>query len=77
MTGVRDEAVRLVAKALGIQLSEVDETTALGITPQWDSLAHMRLILAVEKKLNKKLGPEEIVGLTGIQDVIDLLMTGI
>ena len=33
--------------------------------------------LSIEERLKKKLGSEEIVGLTGIQDVINLLMTGV
>jgi len=38
--------------------SEVDASTALGTTLQWDSLAHMRLILALEERLGRRLDPE-------------------
>ena len=73
MAEIGDEAARLVAEALNIQPSDVNEKTALDNTPQWDSLAHMRLILSLEKRLGRKLKPETIVGLTGIQNIIDLL----
>ena len=73
MSIARDAAVALVADALGVDRSEVDASTALGTTLQWDSLAHMRLILALEERLGRRLDPESIVAISGIQDVVALL----
>lgn len=75
MNNNKNTAARLIAKALGINVSTVDQTTALGITPQWDSLAHMRIILALEKKLDRQLQPEEIVSISTTGDVTHLLET--
>ena len=73
MSQAREDAVTLVATALHIEPSAVDERTALGISPEWDSLAHLRLILALEEQLGRQLGPEAIVGIAEFGDVVRLL----
>lgn len=73
MTGAREDAVALVATALHIEPAVVDDSTALAITPQWDSLAHMRVVLALEERLGRQLGPEAIVAIASLQDVVAIL----
>ena len=76
MSDPSSAAAALVAEALGLSAAEIDEGTALGVTPQWDSLAHMRLILALEQRLGRRLAPEAIVGLADFGDVVALLDEG-
>ena len=73
MSHARQDAIALVANALLIEPSAIDDRTALGISPEWDSLAHLRLILALEEKLGRQLGPEAIVGIADFGDVVTLL----
>jgi acyl carrier protein len=73
MSIAHDAAVALLADALGIDRSVVDADTAISTTLQWDSLAHMRLILALEERLERRLEPESIVAISSIQDVAALL----
>lgn len=73
MSGTQDQAVRLLAGALQIDPSAVDGSTALGVTPQWDSLAHLRLILSLEDRLGRQLTPQAIVAIHGLKDVVSLL----
>mgnify|MGYP001177216539 CR=1 FL=1 len=63
----------LRAKALNMDMAAVDETTALGVTPEWDSLGHVNLIVALEERLGRHLEPEAIVGISGMQDIVLLL----
>ena len=69
MKSSKDIATELLAQALSVTSAEISASTALGVTAQWDSLAHMRLVLALEAHLGKKLGPTEIVGLSCFVDV--------
>ena len=73
MTRVHDAAKQILASALNIEQAAVNDSTALGDTPQWDSIAHLNLILSLEERLSRQLGPEEIVGVKSIHDVIVLL----
>lgn len=63
----------ILADALGLAVADIDETTALFSTAEWNSLAHLRLILAIEEKLSKRLSPQEIVGLVDLKSVDRLL----
>ena len=69
----RDLATKVLAEALVMNASDVDDSTALGVTPQWDSLAHMRIILSIEKRINSRLGAEAIVSIASLSDVIAVL----
>jgi acyl carrier protein len=73
MSDAPHQAARLLAGALQIDPSAVDNTTALGVTPQWDSLAHLRLILSLEDELGGRLTPQAIVAINGLEDVVSLL----
>lgn len=66
-------AYELLADALGVSVSEIDADTAINATPQWDSIAHMRLILALEGKLDRQLDAEEIFAVASVQDVMEVL----
>lgn len=73
MTTSRDTAIDLLAEALVLTAAEVDDATALGVTAQWDSLAHLRLILALEGNLGRRLTPEEIVSIASLSDVVAII----
>ena len=66
-------AKEIVATALGLSVGEVDGETSLGTTPSWDSLAHFRLVLALEERLGRRLDAVDIVGITDLPGVAALL----
>lgn len=59
----------ILADALGLDASAIGPDTALGATAEWTSLAHLRLVLAVEEHLGRQLKPDEIVSLFSFEDV--------
>lgn len=73
MSKPHQQAVALLTEALMVAADHIDDGTALGLTRQWDSLAHMRLILALEERLGRQLGPQQIVGIGSFADVVALL----
>ena len=58
------DAKNVLAEALGLAVDQIDESTALFSTAEWNSLAHLRLILSIEDYLSRRLLPQEIVGLS-------------
>lgn len=73
MTDARARAATLLAEALMLEPDEIGPETSLAETEAWDSLAHMRLILALEAVLERPLEAEEIVGIEAAGDVEALL----
>ena len=56
-----DAATKLLADALMLGERDVPADARLGRLEQWDSLAHARLLLALEEKLRRQLTTDEAV----------------
>jgi len=69
----RPAATRLLADALMITERDVPSDARLGHVEQWDSLAHARLLLALEEKLGRQLTPDEAVAIETLDDIARLL----
>ena len=69
----RDSATLLLASALMMSERDVPADARLGRVDQWDSLAHARLLLAIEEKLGRILTPDEAVAIESIADIAQLL----
>ncbi len=69
------QANELLAKSLGLSAEEITTETTLESCANWDSLAHLRLILAIEETLGRALEPTEIFEISGFTDVERLLKT--
>jgi acyl carrier protein len=63
----------LLAAALQTGEDEIGEHTAIGTTERWDSLAHMRLILALEKHGGQQLDTGAMLAIESFSDVVQLI----
>lgn len=69
----QNAATELLAGALLMEPSAVPADARLGGIEQWDSLAHARLLLALEEKLHRQLTTDEAVGIESLDDIARLL----
>ena len=74
--GAADTARRILGLALQVEPVEIDDDTRIGVTERWDSLAHMRLILALEEHLERTLDAGIIVSVISFADVLRVLGGG-
>ena len=51
----------------------VTPTLTADDVPEWDSLTHVRLILAVQKAFNVKFSAAQIASLKNVGDLLDLI----
>jgi acyl carrier protein len=75
VTSQRDSARRVLATALDLAPDAVSVSARLGDPAAWDSLAHLRLILAIEAELGHELDPAQIVEIECLDDIASLLAT--
>lgn len=68
-----EQARALLAQALKLEPDAIGADAAIGTLDAWDSLAHMRLILALEEYLGRPLAAETIVGIASLPDVVTVL----
>lgn len=63
----------IVATALGIPEEDLPADASIGGWAPWDSLAHMRIVLALEDDLGVALPMEQIIDIGGLADIERLL----
>jgi len=73
MSDMGSIARELLATALGVPENAVGPKTEIGASPEWDSMAHMRLILGIEKTLGHVLSARAILDISSFEDVISSL----
>jgi acyl carrier protein len=66
-------AKRLLAEATGAEPAFVPDDARIGSFERWDSLAHMRLVLALEQLVGRELDPDEVVEIESLDDVRAIL----
>ena len=68
-----DDIRALIAEAFACPPADLPEDAMIGEAPGWDSLGHMRLMLAIEAKIGRQLSPMEISGFVSIASIRDFL----
>ena len=52
---------RVLANIFNINIDEIDDATSVDSVPQWDSLKHLNLVLALEHEFNITLSTEQTI----------------
>lgn len=69
-------AKAFLAEALNVAPEELADDIQVGESQAWDSLAHMRLLLAIEERLGKQLPAAWVVAIRNLDDIGALLKDG-
>lgn len=59
----------LISGVLNGPLPRLTEDLALGDIPGWDSVAMVRLVVAIEEKIGRQLSDQELEGIETVADV--------
>ena len=68
-----DIARALLAEALEIDPAALGKDPSMDNCEAWTSVAHLRLILALEEKLGVELAPDDALAIQSLADVARLL----
>jgi acyl carrier protein len=61
-----DRTISVIAAAFGQTVDSIPEDGTIGQVPGWDSLGHMRLMLALEAETGRQMTPEEITTIISV-----------
>lgn len=70
MKGTLEEVVEIIARILGIEAAQIEEDTAIGDLPEWDSLHHIQIITAIENKFGFRFMPDVMMDLEDVSDIV-------
>jgi acyl carrier protein len=63
----------IIGDVLGVDGAAISVTTTATDVPEWDSLAHINIIVAAEQRFGVKFGTAEIDELRTVGDFADLI----
>lgn len=67
---IQEETIKVIAKVLEVDIAEVNEDTAVGDIPAWDSLRQIMIISALEEYFDIQFEPEIIMDMEDVSDIV-------
>ncbi len=68
-----EKARQMLAEATSQDISSIPDDVCIDSYAAWDSLSHMRLILAMEAQRGQELPAEAILEISNLQDMVKYL----
>jgi acyl carrier protein len=73
MPDTRRRIVDLVCDIAQASPAEVEQANQFTQLPQWDSLMHLKLVLAIEQEFGVQFGIEDVSEIASVDDAVALL----
>ena len=70
MKNIEEQVKNIIATTLGVSVDEVQEDTAIGDLPTWDSLNHLTIIAKIEAEFSIKFTPDIMMDLEDVSDIV-------
>lgn len=68
---MKEKVIALIEEILKVPAGTVTEETMIEDVEQWDSLAHVMIIGALEERLGISIPLEEAIELTGMKELLE------
>ena len=61
---------RIVANTLNLPLDRVPADAHMGSLAEWESMAHLMLVLSLEQEFGRQFSPDEVERMKGIPEIV-------
>lgn len=72
-TSLMEQVQVVVADVLGTPVDRINEDTSQETLGDWDSLAHLNIVLSLESRFGVKFSPAEIEQIRSVRAIVELL----
>jgi len=69
---MRKKLEKIFRESFGID--NLDDNLSINNVTGWDSMAHVGLILALQKEFNVSISPADAIDLTSVKEIVKYLM---
>ena len=73
MTDKENQVKQILSRALRLEITEITDEIKMSESPEWDSLSHMEVIVALEEEFNVSFSLDEIVEMNSVVRIIGAL----
>lgn len=70
MDSIETKVKGIIATILNVDVTEIDDETAIGDLPEWDSLHHIKIISAIENEFGFRFTPDVMMDLEDVTDIV-------
>ena len=70
---MKDELKQILSDTLGVPKEQINEESSVENIEEWDSLAHLNIILSIEQIFNIAISPEEAADMTDLASIRRIL----
>jgi acyl carrier protein len=63
----------IIVRVFDLSPNRLNDEFGIGNPPQWDSIGHMQLLVAIENEFGLRFQMHEIVGLVTVQAIVQAL----
>ena len=67
------DVISIISDILEIEAERLSPELSIFNEPRWDSLAHLKIILAVQDLLGKKMSIDDIASISSVSDLLDIV----
>ena len=68
--GIEEKIRKIMAEILEITEEEIEENSAIGDFPNWDSLHHLKIISTIEKEFGIQFTPDVLMDIEDFGDIV-------
>lgn len=73
MADILEQVKQVFARVMEVDPSQVGPATSPDNLEQWDSVAHVQLVMGLEEQFNLTISPEESIEFENVQNIVDWL----
>lgn len=70
---MNEKLIKLLVKTFDLKEEEITPETSMSNVEKWDSLGHLELISALEEEFKLSIEPDEIMQITSVADMEEIL----
>ena len=71
----KEEVYKIIGQVLNMEAEEITAETSVETVPNWDSLAHINILTALDEKASGKIAEiEDFMDATSVQEICDTLV---
>ena len=67
---IEEKVKEIIAKVLEVEVSQINDDTAIGDIREWDSLSHIQIVSAIEKEFGFNFTPDVMMDLEDVSDIV-------
>ena len=70
---IKEKVMLIISTSIDVEVNRLDEDTAIGDFPGWDSMSQLVIISSIEDEFEIKLDPEDIMELEDVSDIVAIV----